>query len=195
MFDLLRAAVRQRPDFVIVGEVRGEEAYTLFQAISTGHAGLGTIHGDSSLGVIRRLESKPMNTPRALISNLTMIAVQRRVRLGTTQVRRTVEIMEIVGLDPATNDLVTNRKYSWDPRDDVFHDFGRSYTLENIMDMQGYTESYIEDELERRSTILRALVRTKRRTFQDVAEAVQAYYADRDAAYDHYKKLYEGTKL
>lgn len=195
MFDLLRAAVRQRPDFVIVGEVRGEEAYTLFQAISTGHAGLGTIHGDSALGVIRRLESKPMNTPRALIANLSMIAVQRRVRLGTKQVRRTVEVMEIVGLDPATNDLVTNRKYSWDPRDDVFHDYGRSYTLEHIMDMQGYTEAFVEEELERRATILRALVRAKKRTFQDVAEAVQSYYADRDAAFVHYKKMYEGAKL
>jgi flagellar protein FlaI len=165
------------------------------QAISTGHAGLGTIHGDSALGVIRRMESKPMDTPRALIANLSMIATQRRVRLGTKQVRRTVEIMEVVGMDAATNDLVTNRKFSWDPRDDVFIDYGRSYILEHIADLMGYTEAYVKEELDRRGTILRALVKTKRRTFKDVAEAVQAYYADRDAAYDHYKKMLENVKI
>ena len=192
MYDLLRAAVRQRPDFLFVGEVRGAEAYTLFQAIATGHAGMATIHGDSSQGIIRRLESEPMNTPRAMIQALSMVAVQRKVRLGTKQVRRTVEVVEIVGLDPSTNDLVTNRKFSWDPRDDVFIDYGRSYVLEQIMNLHGFTESYVKDELEKRALIMRALVRTKKRSFNDVAEAVLSYYSNSDAAYDKYNKILKG---
>ena len=80
LFDLLKAAMRQRPDYIIVGEVRGEEAFTLFQAMATGHGGLSSIHGDSVAAAIRRLESAPLNIPRTLLPTLNLIGIQSRLR-------------------------------------------------------------------------------------------------------------------
>ena len=96
--------------------------------MATGHAGMGTIHGDSPMGVIRRLESEPMNIPRQMISSLNLIAVQRNIRRGITgSLRRTVELVEVVGVDQTTTDLITNREYHWDPREEIFTFLGRSY--------------------------------------------------------------------
>src|SRR6266700_3412105 len=76
LFDLLNNAMRQRPEYIIVGEVRGAEGYTLMQAIATGHGGLATLHADSAEAAIHRLESEPMNIPRPLIPTIDVIAVQ-----------------------------------------------------------------------------------------------------------------------
>ncbi|MCH8022384.1 MAG: Flp pilus assembly complex ATPase component TadA, partial [Thaumarchaeota archaeon] len=88
LFDLLKAAMRQRPDFIIVGEVRGNEAYTLFQAMSTGHAGLSSIHADSVAAVFRRLTSDPMNIPRTLIPSINYIIQQNRITINGKPRRR-----------------------------------------------------------------------------------------------------------
>src|SRR6266702_1341876 len=98
LFDLLKNAMRQRPEYIIVGEVRGSEAYTLMQAIATGHGGLATLHADSAEAAIHRLESEPMNIPRPLIPTIDVIAVQTRVQVGDKSVRRMVNVAEVVGL-------------------------------------------------------------------------------------------------
>lgn len=184
MYDLLRAALRQRPDFLFVGEVRGEEAYSLFQGMSTGHAGMGTIHGDSSAGVIRRLEAEPMNIPRAMLQALDMICVQRSVRRqGGKKLRRTVEVEEIVEVDAMTDDLVTNKVFSWDATDDTFLNFGKSYILNSIMDENGYTENLIQEEINRRKDVLHWMVRKKMRSYQEVAKVVFDYYNDPDSVH------------
>src|SRR6266581_4685093 len=92
LFDLLKNAMRQRPEYIIVGEVRGSEAYTLMQAIATGHGGLATLHADSAEAAIHRLESEPMNIPRPLIPTIDVIAVQTRVQVGDKSVRRMVNV-------------------------------------------------------------------------------------------------------
>ncbi|MHA1991834.1 MAG: type II/IV secretion system ATPase subunit [Candidatus Hodarchaeales archaeon] len=188
MYDLLRAAVRQRPDFLFVGEVRGSEAYTLFQAMATGHTGMGTIHGDSAQGIIRRLESEPMNIPRALIQSLNIIAVQRRVRREQKHLRRTVEVVEVIEVDQLNEDLVTNKIFQWDGAEDAFVSFGKSYVLNSISDFYGMGETQLEDELENRKTVLRWLVKTKRRSYKDVAEAVLNYYNDPYSTIDRAKR-------
>src|SRR3989454_731951 len=99
LFDLLKNAMRQRPEYIIVGEVRGAEAYTLMQAIATGHGGLATLHADSAEAAIHRLESEPMNIPRPLIPTIDVIAVQTRVQVGDKSVRRMVNVAEVVVLD------------------------------------------------------------------------------------------------
>ncbi|MFX0063889.1 MAG: ATPase, T2SS/T4P/T4SS family [Candidatus Hermodarchaeota archaeon] len=177
LFDLLRAALRQRPDYLFVGEVRGAEAGTMFQAMATGHAGMGTIHGDSVAGVIRRLESNPMNIPRALIQSLNIIDVQRRVQRGNKMVRRSIEIVEVVGMDPVTGDLITNRTFAWNPRNDTFTYFGRSYVFEDIMNQQGMTEHELMAELERRQLIIKWMVKKGINYYKDVAQVVRDYYA------------------
>ena len=176
MYDLLRAALRQRPDYLFVGEVRGAEAYNLFQAMATGHTGMGTIHGDSVSGTIRRLENEPMNIPRTLIQTLNILVVLRKVRRGDRQVRRVVECTEIVGIDPVTTELITNKVFGWNAREDTFTNYGRSYTLEGIQEAQGLTEAQTYDEIERRKTIIRWMVKKKLTHYSQVSEVVTSYY-------------------
>ncbi|MFX1517453.1 MAG: type II/IV secretion system ATPase subunit, partial [Promethearchaeota archaeon] len=188
MYDLLRAALRQRPDYLFVGEVRGAEAYNLFQAMATGHTGMGTIHGDSVTGTIRRLENEPMNIPRTLIQTLNIVLVERKIRRGDKQVRRVIECTEIVGIDPVTTELITNKVFGWNAREDAFTNYGRSYALEGIQESQGLTEAQVFDELERRKTILRWMVKKKFAHFSQVSEVVNSYYQNALETVDRAKR-------
>jgi len=185
MFELLKAAVRQRPDYILVGEIRGEEAYVLFQAMATGHLGMATIHAEDMLAVIHRLESKPMNIPRSLLITLDIIAVQRKVRTkaGHT-VRRNIKVHEIVGLEPSTNELLSNVVFEWDGADDTFQYTGRSYKVEEIMDLKGYSEDEIWDEINRRKAVLEWMVRKGIRRYVDVASVIRRYYGNPEKVYE-----------
>ncbi|MCJ7613524.1 type II/IV secretion system ATPase subunit [Candidatus Bathyarchaeota archaeon] len=178
LFDLLRAAVRQRPDYLIVGEVRGEEAYTLFQAMATGHLGMGTIHGESASSVIHRLESEPMNIPRPLLTMINAIPVQLRTEVDGKPVRRTRSITEVVGLDPKTKELLTHEVYRWDARSDSFVYSGRSYLLDEKMKRKGLNEKEVQAELHQRKTVLDWMVREGIRKYPDVVSVIRDYYAD-----------------
>jgi len=178
LFDLLRAAVRQRPDYLIVGEVRGEEAYTLFQAMATGHLGMGTIHGESASSVIHRLESEPMNIPRPLLTMINAIPVQLRTEVKGKPVRRTRSITEIVGLDPKTKELLTNEVYRWNARSDTFEYSGHSHLLEEKMNRNGLTKKEVQDELNMRKAVLDWMVNQKIRQYSEVASVIRDYYAD-----------------
>jgi len=175
LFDLLKAAVRQRPDYIIVGEIRGEEAYTLFQAISIGHLAMATIHADSVIAAIRRLENPPMNIPRNLIAQLNIATVQTRVEKNGLPARRTKVITEIVGLDYKTKDILMNDIYRWDPRTDSFVFTGRCITLERVAKNLGMTISEAWREIERRKRILEWMVKKNLRRFDQVAEIIRSY--------------------
>jgi len=178
LFDLLKAAVRQRPDYIIVGEVRGEEAYTLFQAMATGHLGMSTVHAESVDAVIHRLESEPMNIPRSLLSMMDIVMVQARTEIGGRPVRRALTITEVVGFDTKTKDILTNDVYHWDAAQDFFQYSGRSYILEKHMKKMGVQKSDLQEELLRRKTVLEWMVRNKIRRYTDVATVIREYYAD-----------------
>ena len=70
MYDLMKAALRQRPEYILVGEIRGREAYVLFQAMATGHTTYSTFHADSTRSLIHRLEGKPIDIPRVMLASL-----------------------------------------------------------------------------------------------------------------------------
>ena len=178
LFDLLKAAVRQRPDYLLVGEVRGEEAYTLFQAMATGHLGMGTIHGESASSVLHRLESEPMNIPRPLLTMIDAIPVQLRTELNGKPVRRTRSVTEIVGLDPKTRELSTNEVYSWDARHDTFVYSGHSHLLEEKMKRKGLNEDEVQEELYRRKTVLDWMVQKGIRKYPDVVSVIREYYTE-----------------
>jgi flagellar protein FlaI len=184
LFDLLKAALRQRPDYILVGEIRGEEAYSLFQAMATGHLGMSTIHGDSVTSVIHRLTSEPMNIPRALLASLDIVTVQRKIRYGGKSIRRTVMLQEMIGLDPVTRELLTNRAFTWNAQDDSHQYLGRSVILEKIMDATGMTERDIWDEIERRKTVLRWMVKNRIRYYEDVANVIREYVAAPEETYE-----------
>lgn len=126
MFALLKSAMRQRPEYIIVGEVRGNEAQTLFQAMNTGHTTFSTMHAGSVDAAIHRLESEPLNVPRNMVQALNVISIQGLIYQGTARVRRCQEIVEVVGIDPSTGNLRVNNVFTYDPVRDVIAYTGRS---------------------------------------------------------------------
>ncbi|AFV23050.1 type II secretion system protein E [Methanolobus psychrophilus R15] len=175
MYELLRASLRQRPEYIIVGEVRGAEALTLFQAMSTGHTTFSTMHADSVASAIHRLENPPINVPRIMIQALDLIAIQVQVKVGDKRVRRCKTLTEVVGVDPRTGELLTNDVFSWDAARDMFQYSGRSYVIESVMENRGWTEERVRDELKRRQEILEWTREKKVSHFRDFAKVVVAY--------------------
>jgi len=176
MFDLLKAALRQRPHYIMVGEVRGAEAYTVFQAMATGKTCYTTFHADDVKAMVHRFENAPINLPRALITALDIVILQAQVKVGTTMTRRVKSITEIVGLDPETNEIITNNAYTWNPADDTFNYSGHSYIYEKIAAIKGWTQRRMEMEVKRREKILHYMEKLGVRYYRDVARIVAAYY-------------------
>ncbi len=176
MFDLLKAALRQRPQYIMVGEVRGAEAYTVFQAMATGKTCYTTFHAEDVKAMVHRFENQPINLPRALITALNIVLLQAQVKVGTTMTRRVKAITEVVGLDPETNEIITNNAYTWNPADDSFNFSGHSYTYEKISTLKGWTQRRMELEVKRRERILKYMEKLGVRYYRDVARIVSAYY-------------------
>ena len=191
LFDLLKTAVRQRPDYIIVGEVRGEEAYTLFQAMATGHLGMCTLHAESADTAIRRLESEPMNIPKPLLTMIDAIMVQLRTEIQGKPSRRTFTVTEVTDLDPRNKELLTNEVYRWDAKHDTFSYSGHSHILERNMKTRGLEEEEVRGELHRRKVVLEWMAKNNIRKYTDVATVIREYYLDPTRVY---KKARLGVK-
>lgn len=184
LYDLLVTALRQRPDYILVGEVRGAEAYTMFQAISIGHPSLGTVHSGSLSELMARIESQPMNVPRPLFASLDCVAFTAIVS-GETEwkVRRTKEVIEILDLDLHTNELLTNEVFTWDSITDKFI-FNKSFIFESIERDFGIKESYLKAEMERRADLLECLCNLGIIDYREVTRTIQSYYINPDETYE-----------
>jgi flagellar protein FlaI len=152
MFDLLRSALRQRPEYILVGEVRGREAYTLFQAMATGHITLSTVHADSADAVVRRLTKPPIDVPLMLLDSLDIITIQRMVKVADKGVRRCVQVIEITGIDFDAGLLKTNELFNWRP--DTFVFTGESKIFEDIMATLNMSEEELAEEFAHRVQII-----------------------------------------
>jgi len=183
LFDLLKAAVRQRPDYIIVGEVRGEEAYTLFQAMATGHLGMSTIHAESVEAVINRLESEPMNIPKPLIAMIDVIMVMARTEIEEKPARRSTTTTEVLEPNRKTKRILTEEVFSWNPKEDNFVFSGHSSLLEGRMKKMGVNERDIRRELHRRKAVLEWIVSKNIRRYTDVANVIREYYANPNRVY------------
>jgi flagellar protein FlaI len=176
MFDLIRAALRQRPKVIIVGEVRGREAYSLFQAMATGHTSYATVHASDIHTLIQRLENPPIQLPRALLTSLDIIVFQNAVDIGGKTVRRMTSVTEIVKLDPDTNQLIFMEPFKWVSKtEDRFESSGVSKILNNIRVQSDWTEEQISEELEKRKTILNWMLKKNIRDYKDVGRIVADY--------------------
>jgi archaeal flagellar protein FlaI len=183
MFDLLRAALRQRPDFIIVGEIRGEEAYALFQAMATGHLGLTTIHAEHVQGVLHRLTTRPMNIPQTQVENLNAISIVRRLVVNNVSLRRTISVSEMEGWDTEKNDFKIQDIFKWNVEKDIFVKVARSPLLDRIASQWGYSNEEIDQELLMRQTILEYMVKKNIRSYEDVSKMVLDYFADPQQVY------------
>jgi len=176
IFDLVKVSLRYRPDYIIVGEVRGEEAFTLFQALATGHGGLCTMHADSLDNVVKRLTSPPMNVSKVYIPLMNSALHVQRVELpqekeGLSFGRRVRNVWEIEEYDQYREVAV------WNPRNDTFETwFEDSYLLERIAAGSGQTKQDLLTELDARTKFLSEIVKEGVRDQKLVAERILSYY-------------------
>jgi len=178
MFDLLTAALRQRPQYLMVGEVRGPEAFVVFQAMATGKSAYTTFHADDVQAMVHRLENDPINLPRALVAALDIVLLQAQVKVGTDMTRRVKALIEVVGTDPESNELITNSAYTWNPADDTFNYSGHSYVYEKVSLARNWTQKRMEQEIKRRLDIFEYMKKTGVQNYKDVARIVSGYYKD-----------------
>ena len=181
LYALLKAALRQRPEYIIVGEVRGVEAYTLFQAISLGHPCFGTIHAGSMKELLSRVESKPMDVTRSLFSNVDIVIFNSFIKMGEHHVRRVVNIIEIDEVDPTHKDLITNPVYKWKPITDSFEFSGISVMFEKIKEEYGIPIEYLMSEMHNRAKLLDGLVEKNITDYNSVVDIIRKYMRDKDA--------------
>src|SRR3989449_1075313 len=180
MYALVRAALRQRPNYIVVGEVRGKETYTMFQAMATGHPTMSTMHADSVKSMVNRLENPPINTPRILLTALNFVIIQSHARIGDSIVRRMKQIVELVGFEPETNELITNTVYEWDAATDTFVYKGHSFLFDEIMEMKNMTHEEMEAEFQRRVDIINYMLQKNLIDFREIAKIVVQYWTGSD---------------
>jgi flagellar protein FlaI len=180
MYDLLTAALRQRPQYLMVGEVRGKEAYVVFQAMATGTISYSTFHAEDVQAMVHRMENDPINLPRALITALDIVLLQAQVKVGTKMTRRVKSITEIVGMDPETGELITNSVFSWNPADDSFNYSGHSYIFEKVRTLKNWSPREMEREWRRRVEILEYMKKINVGHYREVARIISTYYKSPD---------------
>lgn len=175
MFDLLKAALRQRPNLIIVGEIRGAEGAIAFQAMQTGHACMSTFHAASVSKLIQRVTGNPINVPKTYVDNLNVVVICQQVRLASGGLaRRLTSINEIVSYDSVSDAFSFIETFSWDPLTDTFQFKGyqNSYLLEyKIAPRRGLSHEKRRDiykMLKRRADILRRIHEQKKTNFYEV---------------------------
>ncbi len=182
MFDLLKAALRSRPNYIIVGEIRGEEGNIAFQAMQTGHPVISTFHAGSVRSMVQRLTGHPINVPIASIDNLNIVLIQQAVEQGGHFVRRVLSVTEIERYYDVENKMITRQVFNWDPVTDEhrFRGMFNSYILEKkIATMLGYKDTRdIYKELELRKRILEKMVEHKIFNYFDVWDVISRYKSE-----------------
>jgi flagellar protein FlaI len=176
MFDLIRAALRQRPRVIIVGEVRGKEAYSLFQAMATGHTAYATVHASTIHTLIQRLENPPIELPRALLTSLDVIVFQNAIDIGGKMVRRMTSVSEIIKLDTDTNQLIFMAPYTWISKtDDRFESSGSSKILNRIKQQYDWSDEQLQQELHNKIMVLEWMRRKNVRGYTKFGRIIAEY--------------------
>ena len=178
MNDLVKNSLRQRPDRIIVGEVRAEEAITLFTALNTGHSGFGTLHSNDARETITRLTNEPMSVPEIMIQAIDFIIMQNRIYTSSgVSFRRISEVVEVVGMENGVIQL--NKLFQWNPERDTIDNVSvSSKTLNQIASLSGISLNEIYREIENRETVLKHMVNQNIRSVNEVNAVLELYYKD-----------------
>ena len=179
MFDLLTISLRHRPNYIVLGEVRGREAFTVFQAMSVGRYGYTTFHADDVNTFVHRLEAKPINIPRNLITSIDAIVLLEAFQGKSGTERRVKSISEIKEIEPLSGDLIMNEAYSFNGND--YDTSGFSYVLNRIAEREGKTEAEMEKELLLRERVLSKLQETHTYDFREMTRIIRRFYKDRES--------------
>jgi len=177
MFELLKESFRQNPDYVIVGEVRGQEASVLFQGMASGHASLSTMHAESVETIIRRLQTPPISLSPTLVNSLDAVAVMTHAIVKKQETRRLAKITEIVDVTPE-GIAKTNSPFVWDPTSDSFFFKLDSKVFEKIMLRYGLTGDELFREFRIRTKLIYAMYQRGVMEFSAVQRVINDYYKD-----------------
>jgi len=177
-FDLLEAALRQRPDYIVMGEVRGEEGRDLFQVMSTGHTGYSTFHADTVGEVIKRFTTDPINVSKTLFTALDLVSIQTQTRVQGNKARRNKTLTEINEYSPENDEINVRDVYQWQAESDEFLQMGSSSTLEEIKFDRGWDQDRLDEELFMRKVVLSYLIENGLKTYTEVAATLQAFIND-----------------
>jgi len=183
MFDLLKAALRSRPRYIIIGEIRGVEGAIAFQAMQTGHPVVGTFHASNIVKLIQRFTGDPINVPARFFDNLNFAIFQEVVEApGGGIARRITGVSEVIGFDKTADGILTRNMFEWDPVNDevYFRGMFQSDMLENkIAPRMGFrSKRDIYDELARRTEALQRMVDRDLTHFDDVFDLLDVYYKE-----------------
>ena len=176
LFDLVKTSMRHRPDILIVGEIRGEEAYVLFQALATGHGGMATMHAENIDSAVKRLTSKPMEIAPAYIPLMNIVLSIQRIHLikngEKKAVRRVINVNEIADYEKYRTPI------SWEPAQDIHETrFDKSVLLTSISQKRGVTKQELIEEIGKRKDVLHWMIEKNIRSYKDVAAIIGEYYA------------------
>ncbi|QGA80251.1 type II/IV secretion system ATPase subunit [Candidatus Nanohalobium constans] len=177
MDNLLKESLRQRPEYIIVGEVRGEEAYILFQQMATGHTGLSTIHADSLEMLMDRLTTDPINLSGSLIETLDCIMLIKRIRRDGSYIRRITGLYEVLGYDKRRG-IDSNKVFGWDPQNDQYRTENKSVLLKDIADQSGIDYSKIKRDLRNKQHVLNYMQEEQIKHYREVGDIISRYYSD-----------------
>ncbi|MCS7135323.1 MAG: type II/IV secretion system ATPase subunit, partial [Candidatus Aenigmarchaeota archaeon] len=180
LFDLLKSSFRQNPDYVIVGEVRGKEAYVLFQGISSGHPSLTTFHAGSIDTVIKRLTTPPIELSPSLVEALDVVVIMSHAKEKGKSARRIKEVEEIKTIDPDSLKVVANRVAEWNPTEDKFNFYGNSLAVEKICRLKGISIEEAWKEIAKRKTVLEWMLNSGIKDYKEVSALINEYYKNPD---------------
>ena len=190
LFDLVKTSMRHRPDVLVVGEIRGQEAYVLFQALATGHGGLATMHAENIDSAVKRLTQKPMDISPAYIPLMHVVLSVQRVHL--TKNNKKKAFRRIINLNEVADYEDYREIFNWQPiKDEHAFDFEKSVILPSIAERQGITKKELIDEIERRKDILHWMRERNIRSYKDVAAIIAEYYS---RPKDIYEKISAGEE-
>ena len=180
--DLLKAALRSRPDYIIPGETRGIEGRVVFQAMQTGHPVITTFHAGSVTKVIQRFTGHPISIPKTFMDNLDVVLIQMAVERKGKRIRRVLSVEEIEGYNREVDGIMSRRAFEWNPVDDthLFRANRNSYILEErIAKNAGYTDKMqIYDEFDKRKHILERMVEENILDYYEVVQTIWTYYKE-----------------
>ena len=185
LFTLLRASFRQNPDYVIVGEVRGKEAYVLFQGMASGHSSLSTIHADSVDTLIKRLETPPIELSPSLLNVLDGVCIMTHAIVNKQETRKLREIVEIVDVTEE-GVAVTNTPFVWNSGEDQFYFKKTSKIFEKISKRYGMSLEELNTDFRKRAQLLYNLYEKKIFKFDEVQSIVNEYYKRPDVILKRY---------
>jgi flagellar protein FlaI len=182
MFDLVAAALRSRPDYIIVGEVRGAEGRMAFQAAQTGHPVMLTFHASDIVSMIQRFTSEPINVPETFMGIADVALFQNRVKQGDDVLRRVTSVQEIEGYSKEMDGVVTRQVFEWDPVEDEhkFKGMNNSYVLEEqIAPLLGYADTrQIYETLDHRAEVVQRMIDEGILGYHEVNDAIESFQRD-----------------